>query len=276
MRILPVVAVGALFLAGCSTGDVGNRAGDGAVQGSASEAIEESTAEPGNEAAGAIDADVVVEAGGLAMGRLEVGGQTVDYVIITPGGFSLGDAAPVLLAFPPGGQNLELTQSVAEQTYVSEAIARGWVVLSPAAPVGGPLWYDGSETLVPAILDWVDTWVEPEGGSVHVAGASNGGLSAFAVAAVAPDRVQTLLVYPGFPRSDDAKAALSALVNVPVRMFVGETDAGWVEAMQSAFDTLTDLGGDAKLEIVPGEGHIIGALRDGVRIFDELDANRPG
>ena len=223
---------------------------------------------------GAIDADVAVEPGGLAEGRLDVDGATVDYVSVAPVGFSLGDTAPVLLAFPPGAQDLDLTRSVVEQTYLTEATERGWVVFSPAAPVGEPLWYEEPATLVPAILDWIETWVQPEGGTVHVAGVSNGGLSTFAVAALVPDRVQSLLVFPGFPRGDEARAALPELVDVPVRMFVGANDTGWVEPMQATYDTLIDLGADVTLDTVANEDHIIDSLRDGVRIFDELDANR--
>jgi len=64
------------------------------------------------------------------------------------------------------------------------------------------------------------------------------------------------------------------LVDVPVRMFVGANDAGWVDPMQATYDTLIDLGADVTLDTVANEDHIIDSLRDGVRIFDELDANR--
>ena len=248
MRILLLLAVGVISCAACSS------AGEGKV--------------------GAVDAAVAIEPGALAEGHLDVDGKTVDYVTVAPAGFSVGDTAPVLLAFPPGGQDFDLTRSIVEQTYLNEATRRGWVVFSPAAPAGEPLWYEESATLVPAILDWIETWVRSEGGTVHVAGVSNGGLSTFAVAALVPDRVQSLLVFPGFPRSDEARAALPELVDVPVRMFVGGNDTGWIDPMQSTYDTLIELGGDVTLDIVANEDHIIESLRDGVRIFDELGANR--
>ncbi|MFQ5558668.1 MAG: hypothetical protein ACE5GB_14335 [Acidimicrobiales bacterium] len=211
--------------------------------------------------------------GGLAVGRLAVEGLDVDYVTIVPDGFELGDTAPVLPAFPPGGQDLALTQSVAAGTYLTEAVARGWVVVSPAAP-GGRLFFDGSEALVPTLMDWIETWVRPEGDALHLAGVSNGGISTFRVAARNPERVSSILVFPGFPRSDEDKAALEQLTDVPVRMFVGGRDTGWIAPMQETLRTLTGLGGDATLEIVPDEGHIIASISDGVRIFDELDASR--
>lgn len=203
MRISVAVVAGTLLVASCSSG--------GKVPIEAAEDAVAPTVE-------AIQAKAAFEPGGLGEGRLEVDGRTVDYVTITPAEFEVGDGAPVLVAFPPGGQDLGLTRSFAEQTYLREAIERGWVVFSPAAPVGEPLWYDGSQPLIPAILDWLETWVDPEGGTVHVAGVSNGGLSTFAVAALVPDRVQSLLVFPGYPRSSEASAALPDLVEVPVRM----------------------------------------------------------
>ncbi|MBV1894663.1 MAG: hypothetical protein KUG57_11480, partial [Ilumatobacteraceae bacterium] len=64
------------------------------------------------------------------------------------------------------------------------------------------------------------------------------------------------------------------LTEIPVRMFAGGEDTGWVVPMEETAAELEELGGDVELEIFPGEGHIVGALRDGVRVFDELDSSR--
>lgn len=231
--------------------------------------------ESGREVA-PIDAGVQIEPGALAAGELTVDGLRVEYVTITPPGFTAGDAAPVLIAFPPGGQDLEVTTSVAARTYEAEAVARGWVVFSPARPDEGDRWYDGSQDLSPALLDWVETWVEPEGGGFHLAGVSNGGLSSFATAVLQPERVNSIITFPGFPRGAETRDLVPLLSTIPVRMFVGETDDGWVEPAQDTFDTLTSLDGDVELDIVEGEGHIIAKLNDGTIIFDELDDIRAG
>lgn len=238
-----------------------------------SEAVQES----GNDAAPAI-APIADEAeinpGALASGALTVDGQRVEYVTVTPAGFSVGDTAPVLIAFPPGGQGIDVTTRVAASTYEAEALARGWVVFSPALPDGGNRWYDGSEALSPALFDWVETWVTPEGSGFHVAGVSNGGLSSFATAVLQPSRVRSILTFPGFPRGSATREAVPTLAEIPVRMFVGETDGGWVEPAQETFDTLTDLGADVELNIVEGEGHNISTLSNGSIIFDTLDEIR--
>ena len=120
----------------------------------------------------------------------------------------------------------------------------------------------------------MNTWVAPEGGLPHLAGVSNGGLSAFRVAALNSERFASILVFPGYPSSDEDSEALADLIEVPIRMFVGESDAGWVMPMEETATALDGLGGDVELVVVGGEGHIIAALSDGVRLFDELDALR--
>jgi pimeloyl-ACP methyl ester carboxylesterase len=257
MRVLAAVFAATMLLAACGSGDSSDP-----------QAADESA-----PAAGPTGDGPAITAGGIESGTVTIDGTEVDYVTVTPDGFEIGDTAPVLLALPPGGQDRSITRSLVEGTYAPQARRRGWVVISPAAP-GGQKFFEGSEALVPGLLDWIDTWVSPESGKPHLAGVSNGGLSSFRIVGQNPDRFRSVLVFPGFPRTEEDQAALSGLVDVPVRMFAGENDTGWVGPMQEALTTLTDLGADVTLEIFPGEGHIIGALSDGVQIFDELDALR--
>lgn len=211
--------------------------------------------------------------GSRTFGKVTVDDVPIDYIALVPEGFTAGDTAPVLLALPPGGQDIGLATGTIRDIYQTEALARGWVVVSPAAPEGA-LFFDGSERLIPGFLDFVSSWVSPEGGAVHLSGISNGGISAFRVATENPDRFASVTVFPGFPRSDADVGALETLTSIPVNLFVGERDTGWVDPMTDAAERLTELGGDVTFEVFPDEGHLIGVLTDGVRIFDELDAAR--
>jgi pimeloyl-ACP methyl ester carboxylesterase len=219
------------------------------------------------------DTTPAIDAGSVALGSVEIDGTTIDYVTSVPDGFSIGDEAPLLLAFPPGGQDLDLTRSLVERTYAPEAHRLGWVVISPAAP-GGELFFQGSESLVPGFLDWVETWVRPEGGSPHVAGVSNGGISTFRYAAQNPTRIQSLIAFPGFPRSEEDQDALSQLVDVPIRLFVGGDDTRWIPPAEDVVTRSTDLGGDAALIIFEGEGHVMRSTQDGTLIFEFLESFR--
>ena len=211
--------------------------------------------------------------GVITSGSVEIDQTNIEYVAFVPDGFNPGDEAPLLLAFPPGGQTYQLTFDQVNATYAPQAQALGWVVISPVAP-NGKLFFDGSEELVPGFLDWVETWVNPEGGAPHVVGLSNGGISTFRYAAQNPDRVQSMIAYPGFPQSGDDKDALEALVDVPIRIFVGGNDTPWIGPAEDAVAHLTELGGDARVHIFDGEGHVILAARDGALIFELLQSFR--
>ena len=215
----------------------------------------------------------LVSAGATEQGMVEIGGRSVEYMVTIPEGFAVGDTAPVLLALPPGGQDLEITRNAHNAVYHREAIRLGWVVVSPAAP-GGDLFFDGGEDVLPGFVDWIEAWVTPEGGAPHVAGISNGGISAFRFAAENPDRLQSLVVFPGFAQSDDDREALAQLSGIPVRMHVGGNDTGWIAESEATFTALIAAGTNVRLETYPGENHVIQATSDGQIIFSQLESFR--
>ncbi len=215
----------------------------------------------------------------LAPGRLDVrtmrlaDGTDLTYGLVLPEGFDPAADYPVLLAFPPGDQGPELMELLAEGTYLPEALARGWVVLAPAAP-DGVLFFQGSERSVAPFLDALE-WIRPEGGRIHIAGVSNGGISAFRVAGEMTDRVASIAVFPGYPSSAEDRAALGELAAVPVAMWVGADDVGWFEPMDEARRILESAGGTVEFDVRPGEGHILRSMSDGADLFDFLESARP-
>lgn len=216
----------------------------------------------------------VVEPGEVASGQLLVNGRLVDYVTSTPPGFRMGDPAPVLLALPPGGQDIGITSGVVEAMLHQQATLRGWVVVSPALPTGC-CWHDTENTkLIPEMLAWLNSWVSIEGGRPHIGGMSNGGVSAFHIVAEYPVAFQSLSGFPGFPNVQADVDALGEIAHVPVRLWVGGDDTAWLEAMQSTVRELKANGGNATLTVYPGEPHVIQSTQDGIAIFDALDALR--
>jgi len=198
-------------------------------------------------------------------------GTVIEYGLILPEGFDAASPYPVLLALPPGQQDIDLTL-LFTSSYLREVLARGWVVISPAAP-NGTLFFQGSERYIDEFLASLD-WIQPEDGQIHISGISNGGRSAFAVAALDPDRYASMIVFPGYPDAPDDRTALETFVELPIAMLVGGDDAGWIGPMTTTLDTLESLGGSVSLEIRDGEGHVMESLSDGVDVFDFLDAQR--
>jgi pimeloyl-ACP methyl ester carboxylesterase len=203
---------------------------------------------------------------GIVTERVTLDGTAIDIVVLRPP----EPNGRVVLAFPPGGQDLELTTRIVQDVYAGEATARGWTVVSPAAPSTG-LWFAGSEHVLPALVDHVVDEFEPTGGRVHLLGVSNGGISAFRAVRLSRSEVASLTVYPGFPTGDDDVAEASRLTDIPVRLFVGGDDEGWVRPMEDLAAVLESAGGDVEITVLPGEGHRIETLRDGRILFDTLD-----
>ena len=199
-------------------------------------------------------------------------GTQVQYVLVVPPARTPGTPGKVLLTFPPGGQDLDLTQRIVADRWRAEALARDWVVVSPAATAKG-LWYQPElAALVPALLDEVAKSYPPEGGRFDLAGVSNGGLSAFAAAEKSPDRFRSLVVFPGTPPDDDAKA-LAGLKGLGTAFFVGALDSGWLEGSRRTAAALEAMGNTVELHEVAGQDHIIENLT-GKDLFDAMERVR--
>jgi poly(3-hydroxybutyrate) depolymerase len=199
-------------------------------------------------------------------------GHTIECALVLPDHFDKGKAYPVLLALPPGDQSRQMVEAGLNFYWEAEAKRRGWVVISPAAP-SGENFYSGLEQELPHLLDEVAQSVRVEGGKVHLAGVSNGGLSAYRVITEFPDRFLSLTVLPGVPPDARAFAALKDLKGIPVAAFVGGDDAAWARGSRAASQELDRLGVQNTLTIVPGSGHLV--RLDPGKLFDLLDQRRP-
>ncbi len=193
----------------------------------------------------------------------------LEFALVAPDRIDPDASYPVLLALPPGPQHRGTVDWGVRNMYEKQANKRGWIVVSPIAP-NGRLFFSGSEQYIPELLALIAEEFKVAGGKFHVAGISNGGISVFRVVLDSPELFHSLIAMPGFPRGDDFKR-LSRLKHLPVRMFVGQHDSGWVDAMQRSEKALRDMKTDVSLQVVAGEGHQIGSLQGGQQLFDLLD-----
>ncbi len=199
-------------------------------------------------------------------------GTAVTYGVVLPDNYEAGETYPVLLALPPGPQTEDMVAAGVEGYWGAEGQKRGWVVISPVAP-NGRLFFQGSESVMPEFLERMAQLYPPEGEQFYLGGVSNGGISAFRIATAQPELFRAIAVLPGFPQSPDFQQ-LGKLTGIPVSMFVGERDTQWIQSMEAAQAELTRLGGEATLEIVPNEGHVIQSLVGGERLYDWLELHR--
>ena len=200
-------------------------------------------------------------------------GVTISYTIVLPPNYSADRLYPVLLALPPGSQTPSMVAAGLDSYWQAGALANGWVVISPVAP-DGQLFFQGAETYLPEFLEAIARRYPPEGGKFHLSGISNGGLSAFRIAGSHPELFHSLLVLPGYPPTPADEANLPALKDIPIAMYVGANDSGWLRPMRETAATLNNQGGTVTLEVVPDEGHFIRSLIGGEALFAQLESFR--
>ena len=84
-----------------------------------------------------------------------------------------------------------------------------------------------------------------------------------------------MLVFPGFPDGPTDADSLADLAKLPIALFVGGEDPGWIEPMTTTADTLDSPGGTVTLDICGGEGHTMRSLSESVGFFSFLNSVRP-
>src|SRR5207248_4414787 len=91
---------------------------------------------------------------------------------------------------------MSMVDATLNGNFRAQAESRGYIVIEPAAP-NDVLFFEGSEKIFPAFLTRLLSDYHIAGGKFNVAGNSNGGLSAFLIAAKYPqyfvDRKSTRL-----------------------------------------------------------------------------------
>lgn len=200
-------------------------------------------------------------------------GETIEYALVLPPDFNPEQTYPILLALPPGPQTRTMVDNGLRLYWQPGAFANGWIVVSPVAP-GGILFFRGSEAFLPEFLDNIAAMYPPEGDKFHVAGISNGGISAFRVAINIPERVHSIVAVPGVPPNQTDFDQLNLLTEIPVAMHVGGNDTGWLERMEETEAELSRLGGNVSLTVAAGEGHVIQGLSGGAVLFAFMESAR--
>ncbi|MHC5066818.1 MAG: nuclear transport factor 2 family protein [Planctomycetota bacterium] len=199
--------------------------------------------------------------------ELPAGGR-LEYALVLPAGFDPERAYPLLLALPPGAQTREMVEASMRRYWGEQARRRNWIVVSPVAK-DGQLFFRGGEAHIPTLLRHLRIQYRIDGNRMHLAGSSNGGRSAFRIATEHPYQFQSLVVLPGFPPADRDRASLPDLSHLAIRMFAGEEDTRWVNAMQETLAELESLNMDVQAQVLTGEGHVPASL-DGDVIMNLL------
>jgi poly(3-hydroxybutyrate) depolymerase len=201
-------------------------------------------------------------------------GTAVDYKVLLPPGYSLSKSYPVVLVFTGGGQSIQAAENTVLTDWKPETDKRGWIVVSPAAP-GGQLFFQDGDKVFPAFLDMIRKDYRPIG-KLHIAGHSNGGLSAFHIAAKYPSYFSTVTGYPGLWQDDPEANLPTSLKRLCLYMHVGDQDAEWRRAMEAEAHELAAAGFRIKISVEKSQAHRLKAAELDLpkRLVDEIESCR--
>jgi poly(3-hydroxybutyrate) depolymerase len=205
-----------------------------------------------------------------------IAGTAVQYKVVLPNGYDPAKAYPAVLAFPGGPQTMEMVDATLERNWHSQAERLGYIVIIPVAP-NGELFFEGGAKVFPAFLVKLLADYKVLDNKFHIAGVSNGGLSAFHIAASYPQYFWSVTGLPGF-LLDPTPARVHALAKLCVYMYAGELDTDWLDSEREQSAKLRAQGLTVEFNEEKGEGHVMGTL-DGngaARLFKQFEQARRG
>ena len=199
------------------------------------------------------------------------GGMRVEYFVVLPDGYDPETEYPAVLAFGGGGQTRDITRQTLENHWVVEAERRGYIVISPAAP-RGQLFFQTGALIFPSFARRLLQEYNIEGNKFHIAGRSNGGLSAFHIRGLPPPVFRSITGFPGF-LNEATTERLEALSGMCIYLHVGEFDPGWANGMERLAAAFRSRGYPTRFEVEEGMGHGLDSLagEGSGRLFENLE-----
>jgi predicted peptidase len=204
-------------------------------------------------------------------------GTAVHYKVVLPEKYDPAKTYPGVLAFAGGGQSIDVVDSMVKTQFQQEAEKRGYIVVSPAAPEGDLFFMSGGEKIFPAFLDKILSDYKIEGRKFHIAGRSNGGISAFHIAALHPAYFVSITGFPGY-LDELLPSRLEAVSGMCIYMHVGQFDSDWRQQVRDQSEFFAGEGMKVRFYLEEGQEHSIETLvgEGSARLFDHFDEARRG
>jgi predicted peptidase len=205
-----------------------------------------------------------------------IGTTNVHYKVVLPEGYDPTIAYPAVLAFGGGAQTMETVDITLERNWQKEAESRGYIVIIPAAP-DDILFFQGGDKIFPEFIVMMLNNYKIQDNKFHAAGYSNGGTTAFLIAASYPQYFLSITAFPGYLLRDTV-ANLKNISKLCINMYVGDRDSGFLDLMRSQTKHFRELGLPVKFSVERGQGHILGTLSGSgsARLFHNFDEARQG
>jgi polyhydroxybutyrate depolymerase len=207
----------------------------------------------------------------------KVAGVTVQYKVVLPNGYDPAKAYPAILGFGGGPQTMNTVDGILSRNFQAESEKRGYIVVSPAAP-DGDLYFEEGDRIFPDFLKMILADYKIEGGKFHIAGVSNGGISAMHIAAAYPQYFVSVTAFPGY-LWEPSRAKLDRMSKLCVFMYVGENDEYmWHDEMKAEVAYLSAKGTVARYTVEKGQPHRLDTLAgaNAKRLFEGFEEAKKG
>jgi len=172
---------------------------------------------------------------------------------------------------------MDMVLTTLMQNWLPELDKRDYIVVLPAAPTGRGFVGDGAK-IFPEFLEQLLRDYKIRDNKFHVAGMSNGGRSAFHIAAMYPQFFLSVTGLPGY-LPDATPERIAALSKMCLYMHVGEFDTGWVDEMQQQAAMFRSKGYSVRFTVEKNEGHVMRSLAGpagSARLYKQFEETRNG
>jgi predicted esterase len=199
----------------------------------------------------------------------KVGDTIVHYKTVLPNNYDPAKAYPAVLIMGGGPQTMNTVDTTIARNFRAEAEKRGYIIVGPAAP-DDDLFFDEGDRIFPEFLKMILADYKIQDNKFHIAGPSNGGISALHVAAANPQYFLSVTAFPGY-MWEPTDEKLQAISKMCVFMYVGEFDPyRWHAEMNREAEALRAKGTVARYSVELGQPHRLETLAgdNAGRLFD--------
>ncbi|SRR5579883_732770 len=206
----------------------------------------------------------------------DISGTRLEYKVVLPNGYDASKTYPAILAFGGGSQTMDMVQATLARNWREQAESLGYIVILPAAP-NGDLFFESGDRVFPAFIVKLLGEYKVIQNKFHIAGVSNGGLSAFHIASLYPQYFWSVTGLPGF-LDDPSPDHMRALSKLCIYMYAGEMDPGWLRSEKQEAAKFRSEGYTVEFNEEKGEGHVMRTLdgKGALRLFKQFEQARQG
>jgi poly(3-hydroxybutyrate) depolymerase len=206
----------------------------------------------------------------------DISGTRLEYKVVLPDGYDATKAYPAILAFGGGSQTMDMVNATLRRNWREQAETLGYIVILPAAP-NGDLFFESGDRVFPAFIVKLLGDYKVLQNKFHIAGVSNGGLSAFHIASLYPQYFWSVTGLPGFLH-DASPERMRALAKMCIYMYAGEMDQGWAQSEKTQSAKFRSQGYTVEFNEEKGEGHVMRTLdgKGALRLFNQFEEARRG